>query len=178
MTCRKSLCLTLCVLALALIAVPAQSQGGRGKAVLNVGSGSITIDYGLTSTKGPTIQGREPLEVQEAGSFWRMGTNTSTTLTTPVDLTFGSTKIAKGSYSVWLLKESADSFKLVFNSQTGQWGTQHDKSKDVGEVVLKKTKTSAPVELFTIDLKSAPKGGTLVLAWGTGELTTAFQTAD
>ncbi len=177
MTSRKSLLLSLCTLAMALLAIPAAAQGSRGKAGLNVGSGSITIDYGRPSTKGPTIQGREPLDVQQVGTFWRMGTNESTTFTTPVDLTFGSTKIAKGSYSLWLLKESGDSFKLVFNSQTGQWGTQHDKSRDVAEVAMKRAKSPSPVEVFTIDMKKAPKGGTLVLSWGSAELSTNFQTA-
>ncbi len=176
MTLRKGMHLPLCALALALIAIPAQAQGGRGKAVLKVGSGSITIDYGRPSTKGPSIQGREPLDVQEVGSSWRMGTNAATTFTTPVDLMFGSTKIAKGSYSLFLLKESADNFKLVFNSQTGQWGTEHDKSKDVATVPMKKGATPSPVELFTIDLKEAPKGGSLVLSWGGAQLTTDFKT--
>ncbi len=176
MTCRKRMHLLLCTLALALIAVPVHAQAPRGKAVLKAGSGSITIDYGRPSTKGPTIQGREPLEVQEVGSYWRMGTNTATAFTSPVDLMFGSTKVAKGSYSLWLLKKSADSYALVFNSQTGQWGTQHDKSKDVVEVPMKKGPTPGPVELFTIDLKQAPKGGTLVLSWGTAELSADFQT--
>ncbi len=177
MTCRKSMHLSLCTLALFLIAIPAHGQGSRGKAALSIGSGSITIDYGRPSTKGPSIQGREPLEVQQVGSYWRMGTNTSTTFTTPEDLMFGSTKIPKGSYSLWLLKESDSDFKLVFNSQTGQWGTEHDKSKDFAQVSLKKAATPSPVELFTIDLKKAAKGGTLVLSWGKAELSTSFQVA-
>ena len=178
MTSRKSLLLSLCILALTLLAVPSQAQGRRGKAVLNAGSGAITIDYGRPSMKGPTLQGREPLEFQTVGDFWRMGTNTATSFTSPVDLTFGSTKIAKGSYSLFLLKESADSFKLVFNSQTGQWGTQHDQTKDVAQIPLKKSATPSPVDLFTIDLKEAPKGGTIVLSWGGAQLSTDFETGN
>jgi hypothetical protein len=104
-----------------------------------------------------------------------MGKDTSTTFTTPVDLTFGGTKIAKGSYSIWLLKESAESYKLVFNSQTGQWGTQHDKSKDVAQAAMKKGAAPGTVDLFTIDLKEAPNGGTFSLAWGTANLSADFQ---
>ncbi len=70
------------------------------------------------------------------GSFWRMGMNQATVLTTPVDLVFGTTKVAKGAYSLWLKKEGPK-YMLVFNSQTGQWGTQHDPAKDVTSVALK-----------------------------------------
>jgi len=170
MSFRKVLCLCACLLTLVLLAIPAFAQGGRGKAELKAGSGSITVDYGR-----PALQGRDPLSMQQEGSFWRMGSNASTTFTTPVDLTFGTTKIAKGSYSIWLLKESSDSYKLVFNSQTGQWGTQHDKSKDVARAAMKKGTAPSPVDPFTLDLKEASGGGTFVLSWGTAQLSTDFK---
>jgi hypothetical protein len=170
MTCKKVLCPFVCMLVLVLFTIPVLAQGGRGKAELKAGSGSITVDYGR-----PALQGRDPLAMQQDGSFWRMGNNTSTTFTTPVDLTFGTTKIAKGSYSIWLLKESANSYKLVFNSQTGQWGTQHDKSKDVAQAAMKKGASPASVDPFTLDLTEAPGGGTFVLSWGTAQLTTDFK---
>jgi Protein of unknown function (DUF2911) len=65
----------------------------------------------------------------------------------------------------------------VFNSQTGQWGMQHDTSKDVYQVPLKKAALSSPVEVFQIELKSAPKGGVFELSWGTTKLSTDFQFA-
>lgn len=170
MTCKRVLSLFTCMLVIVLIAVPVFAQGGRGKAELKAGSGSITVDYGR-----PMLQGRDPFAMQKEGSFWRMGNNTSTTFTTPVDLTFGATKIAKGSYSIWLLKESADSYKLVFNSQTGQWGTQHDKSKDVAQAAMKRGTAPSSVDPFTIDLKEAPGGGNFSLAWGTAKLAADFQ---
>jgi hypothetical protein len=175
MTYKRALSMFACTLAMVLIVVPVFAQGGRGKAELKAGSGSITVDYGRPPLSGPTLQGKDPLAFQKEGSFWRMGKDTSTTFTTPVDLTFGDTKIAKGSYSIWLLKESADAYKLVFNSQTGQWGTQHDKSKDVAQAAMKKATAPSSVDLFTIDLKEAAKGGTFILTWGTAQLTADFQ---
>ncbi len=177
MICKKNLELFVAVFAVALLAVAASAQAGRAKAELKVGSASITVDYGRPSTKGPTIQGREPLSVQQVGSFWRMGVDQSTTFTTPVDLMFGGTKIAKGSYSLWLLKESADSYKLALNSQTGQWGTEHDKTRDVAQIAMKKSTAPSPAELFTIELKEAPNGGTFMLTWGTAQLSADFQVA-
>jgi hypothetical protein len=153
----------------ALLAAPAGAQGERGKAELKAGSGAIAVDYGR-----PSLKGRDMLSELQPGAFWRMGTNQGTVLTTPVGLTFGATKVVKGSYSLWL-KKVGDTFELVFNSQTGQWGSQHDPAKDVCSVALKQEALPTPVETFTMDLKAAPKGGDLSLSWGATELSAGFE---
>src|SRR5512142_792366 len=138
---------------------------------MKAGPGSITLDYGR-----PSLKGRDMLAQLQDGASWRMGMNQATVLTTPVDLAFGSTKIAKGAYSLWL-KKAGEAFQLVFNSQTGQWGTQHDASKDVASVDMKKTPLSAPVEAFTIELVPSANGGALDLSWGTTKLSAPFEIA-
>jgi hypothetical protein len=153
----------------ACLASPAAAQAERGKAEMKAGSGSITVSYGR-----PSLKGRDMLSQLKDGAFWRMGRNEATVLSTPVDLAFGETRVPKGSYSLWLKKEGAG-FLLVFNSQTGQWGTQHDPSKDVYSVPMKSESLGAPVETFTIDLESAPGGGTFGLSWGAEKLTAAFK---
>ena len=104
-----------------------------------------------------------------------MGTNMASVLNSPVDLNFGSTKVPKGSYSLWLKRTAEEEFELVFNTQTGQWGMQHDVSKDVHSIPLKKEALSSSVEVFTIDLNEAPKGGIFALSWGTTKLSAEFQ---
>jgi len=153
----------------ALLVAPAGAQAERGKAELKAGTGAISVDYGR-----PSLKGRDMFSQLIEGTFWRMGMNQATVLTTPVDLAFGTTKIAKGSYSLWL-KKTGEKFELVFNSQTGQWGTQHDPAKDVAGVALKQEALPAPVEAFTIDLKPAAKGGDLGLSWGAARLSAGFE---
>ncbi len=174
MTLKKTLGWTCFAVLSAVLAMPANAQpaGGppaRGKAEMKAGTGSITIDYGR-----PSLKGRDMLSQLQDGAFWRMGMNQATVLTTPVDLTFGSTKIAKGAYSLWL-KKAGDAFQLVFNSQTGQWGTQHDATKDVASVALTKAPLSSPVEAFTIELTPSANGGTLDLSWGATKLSAPIQ---
>jgi hypothetical protein len=153
-----------------LLVAPAGAQGERGKAELKAGSGVIAVDYGR-----PSLKGRDMFSQLKEGAFWRMGMNQATVITTPVDLAFGKTMIAKGSYSLWL-KKVGEKFDLVFNSQTGQWGTVHDPAKDVAAVTLKQDSLPAPVETFTIDLKAAAKGGDLGLSWGATKLSAGFET--
>ena len=111
------------------------------------------------------------------GVFWRMGNNQAATLNTPVILAFGSAKVPAGSYSLWLKLAAPDKYELVFNSQTGQWGTMHDPSKDLFSVPLKKETLASPVEVFTLDLKPAAKGGVISLSWGSLLLSSDFQFA-
>jgi hypothetical protein len=174
MNVRKALGLMFCV----LFAVSSFAQMGkmqmpqRGKAELKINSGSITIDFGQ-----PELKGRDMLSQLQPGQSWRMGMNQATVLNTPADLAFGSTKIAKGSYSLFLKLAAPGQFELVFNSQTGQWGLQHDAAKDVASIPMKQGKTPSPVEKFTIDLTSASGGGVIALSWGERLLTSEFKIA-
>ena len=166
---KKVLALMVCILFVSSIF--AQRGGStRGKAELKLSSGSVTIDYGR-----PALKGRDMLAQLKPGDAWRMGNNQATVLTTPADLTFGSTKIPKGAYSLFLKLAAPGKFELVFNTQTGQWGLQHDASKDFASVPMKQEKPPSPVEVFTIDLKSAPGGGMIALSWGENFLTSEFK---
>jgi len=170
MTFRKAVVLAGVGILCSLVGSSVSAQAERGKAELKAGTGSITVDYGR-----PALKGRDMLSQLLEGSFWRMGMNQATVLATPVDLAFGATKIAKGSYSLWLKKEGAK-YLLVFNSQTGQWGTQHDPAKDVASVALKSEPLKDAVETFTVDLKPASKGGEFGLSWGAMRLSAGFET--
>jgi hypothetical protein len=163
---RKTLALAVCM----FMAVSCFAQGGRGKAELKAGSGSITIDYGR-----PLLKGQDRLSQLQIGQAWRMGMNQATGITTPVDLTFGSTKVPKGSYSLFLKRVAADKFEMVFNSQTGQWGLTHDVSKDLFSVPMTKSALPNSVEMFTINLEPAPNGGVINLDWGTNRLSSEFK---
>ena len=144
----------------AVVAVPAFAQAARGKAELKAGAGAITVDYGR-----PSLKGRDMLSQLLEGSFWRMGMNQATVLATPVDLVFDKTRIAKGSYSLWL-KKTGEKFELVFNSQTGQWGTEYHKEQDLGRIKMQMSVPAPPVERLKYTLTAT--GGNaakLELAW-------------
>ncbi len=157
-------------LALSIFALPVLPQAARGKAELGASSGTIIAEYGR-----PQLKGRDPLTWQKEGTYWRMGADDMTTITTPVDLVFGKTRLSKGTYGMWLLKAAADRYELVFNKETSGMGMVHDKTKDVLGVPMRKESAPGPVELYTMELKNAPKGGTLVMSWGTMRLAVDFQ---
>ncbi len=166
---RVSVC---CLIVIAACTLPLMAQGDRGKAEMNTGSGKITVDYGR-----PQLKGRDPLTWQEVGAHWRMGKDDVTSISLPVDITFGGTKIAKGKYGLWLLKVAADKYELVFNTDSSGMVMIHEKGKDVAHVSLNKEALPSSVELFTIELKDAPGGGRFIMKWGTVALSADFQIA-
>ena len=170
MTLRNTLAGFACMIAMSFAFLPAAAQTGRGKAELDAAGGKIAVDYGR-----PQLKGRDPLTWQQNGTYWRMGSNSMTTLTTPVDLAFGNTKLPKGTYGLWLLKVAADRYELVFNSETSGMGMSHDKAKDLASVPMKHNAGGALVESLTLKLEGAPGGGVFSLAWGNLLLSTDFK---
>ena len=167
---KKTLILTVCML-LAVSCFAQRGKMARGQAEMKAGDSAITVDYGQ-----PALKGRDMLsQLQVGGRAWRMGNNMASVLTSPVDLTFGSATVPKGAYSLWLKRTGEEEFELVFNTQTGQWGMQHDASKDAHSIPMKKETLSSSVEVFTIVLNEAPGGGVLALSWGTVKLTAEFK---
>jgi len=132
----------------------------------------VKIDYGQ-----PHARGREvPAELAKPGTVWRTGANTSTTLTSDVDLVIGSANVPKGSYSIFTVR-TADGYQLIINSNTGQWGTQYDQSKDFVRVPLTARTLTEVRESLQIALVPAadqsPKG-MLTISWGKLELSTSW----
>jgi hypothetical protein len=57
---------------------------------------------------------------------------------------------------------------LIVNGQTGQWGTEYNRARDLGTVPMKSDSVASPVEKFTISIEPADaRHGTLAMVWGT-----------
>jgi hypothetical protein len=178
MNVRKALGLMICV----LFVISGYAQMGKmpmgmgnpkGKAELKANSGSITINYGRPALKNRDLA--KDMAQLSPGKPWRMGSEQATVLTTPVELVFGSTKIPKGAYSLWLKLAAPGKYEMIFNSQTGQWGTMYDATKDFATVPMNEAKSSSSVDLLSIELKEAPGGGIFSLSWGEFLITTPFK---
>ena len=78
-----------------------------------------------------------------------------------------------GFYTLWSLP-SADGWKLIVNSETGQWGTEHKAEKDLFIINMKVSQLPAPLERFTIAVEPMPLGGVLTLEWDTTRASAAF----
>lgn len=144
----------------------------RGESKLTLKGQTISVDYGQPALKGRTVD--QLLGQLGQGDVWRLGANKSTTFSTGVDLAFGDMTVPKGEYSLWALKE-ASGWKLVFNKQHGQWGTQHDAAQDLGSTPLKESKGAKSEETVTITLAKEGDGGTITIQWGDKVLSANFK---
>ncbi|MGH9449305.1 MAG: DUF2911 domain-containing protein, partial [Terriglobia bacterium] len=136
---------------------------------------TVSINYGRPSLHGRTIT--QMLGELKPGGFWRLGADSSTTFTSGVDLKFGDVTVPKGTYSLWAQRAGQNSWKLVFNTAHGMWGTMHPKyvSDDKYFVPLNETKAASPQDMVTIDIhKHGADAGVIQVVWGDLELTTHF----
>ena len=164
-------------LGLAMLFVAAQvavAQGNpRGTSKLSLNGKEVSVEYGRPSLKGRSVE--DMLKGLKPGAVWRLGADTSTTFVTATDLMVGDAAVPKGEYSLWAQKQADGGWKLVFNKQHGQWGTQHDAAQDLVAVPLEQTKAAKPAEMVTIDLAQAAGGGTLTIQWGDMSLAANFK---
>ena len=127
---------------------------------------TIKIDYSSPRAKGRKIFG----EVSEKalvpyGQIWRTGANDATTFVTDTNVTVGGKAVPAGSYTIFTVPK-ADAWSLAISKKTGEWGTDYPGEKeDLVRVPMTVSKTSAPVENFTIAFDQAGSKCTLRIEW-------------
>ena len=130
----------------------------------------IGVEYYAPSMHGRKVMGG----LVPFGEVWCTGANWATKITTEGDLEMGGLKLPAGSYSIWTIP-SQNEWTLIINKQTGQFHLNYDSSRDFGRTKMDVKKLAAPVETFTIELRSdAGKKGTLALLWETTEASIPF----
>lgn len=143
------------------------------------GPSRIAISYGQPHARGRKVEGGLiPLD-----TVWRFGANMATTLHSDLDITVGDLKLPRGDYSLFVLY-SRSGYALIVNRGTGQWGTDHDTTKDLGRVALTSRTMAEPEPSLSIYLVPdspdpttgyANLSGVLRIKWGTTELTTPWK---
>lgn len=136
----------------------AQTPGNRSgkplaspaaKATVHLAAGTIGITYNMPSMRGRKIFGG----LVPYGKVWRTGANPATTLQTDAALRIGTATVPAGTYTLYTLP-SEDTWKLIINKQTGQWGTKYDQAQDLARVDMQKTDLPSDQEQMTISFEN------------------------
>ena len=146
---------------------PPKSPAATDSAI--IAGKAITVTY-----SSPGVKGREGHIFSKDGLIgkdptypvWRAGANSATKFHTDADVTVGDLKVPKGDYTLYVDVSDPDNWVLIVNTQTGQWGTVYDKTKDLGRVKMTMSKPMAMVENLKYTLTNL--GGTtgkLTLEW-------------
>ena len=127
---------------------------------------SIKIDYSSPRAKGRKIFGdASEKALVPYGQIWRTGANDATTFVTDTNLNVGGKAVPAGSYTIFTVPK-ADAWSLVISKKTGEWGTDYPGEKeDLVRAPMTVSKTSAPVENFTIAFDQAGSKCTLRIEW-------------
>lgn len=161
----------LIVAALTALALPVVLAHGNkpGTASAKIGGGEVKIDY-----VGPAAEGRDVLSLLSPGSYWRMGADRPTTLTTDVDLKVGGTLVPKGSYKLVAHFSEDKKWSLVVAEDLGMG---FKPTKVVAETSGTVSKLDTMTEVMTIRLESQGGKAKLTLDWGNARLTAELAAA-
>lgn len=138
----------------------------------SAGGAELWVDYGRPSKRGRAVFGA----LVPWNEVWRTGANAATQFRTDRALAFGSATLPPGTYTLWTVP-SPSGWKLMVNSETGQWGTDHKQEKDLFTLDMQVATLPAPVERFTIGIEPTPEGGELRLDWDTTRASVPFRVA-
>lgn len=143
-------------------AQPMGAASTRDTVNAKIGNATLWIDYGRPAKRGREIWGAlVPLD-----TVWRFGANAAAQMRTDRDLEIGGVTVPAGFYSLWLLPSAGQSY-LIVNSQTGQWGTQHDASNDVARIPLEKH-MALPAAAMEERFRVFVQGDMLMMHWDRG----------
>src|SRR6188768_130578 len=152
--------LTLFLLAATLLFPQEQKKKQRpspaAETSVSLGGKNVTIKYSSPSMRGRKIFGG----LEPYGKVWRAGANEATALHTDADIVLGDLTVPAGDYTLFVNLDSADSWTLIVNKQTGQWGLTYKPEMDLGRTKMKITRV-APVESYKMTLSPT----SLTLEW-------------
>ena len=128
-----------------------------------ISSAHLVVDYGRPSKRRRKIFG----SLVPFGAVWRTGANEATHFRTDRDLRLGTLRVPRGTYTLWTIPER-DGWTLIVNRQTGQFGTDYDKTRDLGRAKMTVSTLPEPLEQFTIAIEATRSGsGVLTMSWDT-----------
>jgi hypothetical protein len=122
---------------------------------------TIKVDYSSPRAKGRKIFG----DLVPYGKVWRTGANEATSFVTDAALTAGGKDIPAGNYTVFTVP-APDKWTLIVNKKTGEWGIPYKyESDELARVDMSVSRTSAPVENFTIAFDQKGNACTMRMEW-------------
>ena len=172
---KRCIFVVLIVVTFGIVASAQQDKGQRPspaeQAQCKLSDGkTITVDYSSPRAKGRKIFG----DLVPYGEVWRTGANEATTFVTTASLSAEGKTVPAGNYTIFTVP-TADKWTLIINKHTGEWGIPYKyESEEVARVPMSASKTSSPVENFTIAFDQSGGGCTLQLSWENTQASVKF----
>lgn len=136
-----------------------------------IDGGMVKIRYSRPSVRGRKIFGA----IVPYGRFWRTGADAATKLTITRPVYFNGVALPAGEYSLFTLP-TEKGWTLMINREANIWGTEYHPENDVLRVPMSVDALDDNVELLTIQVVPADKGGRIVVTWERVRASVAFTT--
>jgi hypothetical protein len=163
---KKTAVAVLLVLTLSILSSAQQDKSKRpsppAQAQCKFSNGkAITVDYSSPRAKGRKIFGG----LVPYGEVWRTGANEATSFDTTANLSIEGKDVPAGNYTIFTVPEQGN-WTLIVNKQTGEWGIPYKyEANELARVPMQVSKTSSPVENFTIKFDQSGDTCKLNMSW-------------
>lgn len=119
----------------------------------------IKIEYHSPKVKERIIWGGlEPYD-----KVWRTGANNATTIEVSEDVKIGKNKMPKGKYALFTIPKKGDTWTVIFNKVSKQWGAfSYDEKQDLFRYDVKVERTLELNESLLFDIDTE---GNVLFAW-------------
>ncbi len=162
------ICISIGILIGTVNLASAQQSPGATETV-TIGGNTITITY-----SSPRVRDREGQLFGKDGRIaqdrtypvWRAGANAATAFHTDATLDVGGLAVPSGDYTLFVNLADPNTWELIINKQTGQWGLSYDQAQDLGRVKMTMSKPSTMIENLKYTLSDeGGNQGKLTLEW-------------
>ncbi len=134
---------------------------------------AVSLHYNAPSMRGRKIMGG----LVPYGKVWRTGANPATMFKTTGPLKIGETNVPAGTYTLYTMP-SENTWTLIVNKQTGQWGTEYKEDQDLARIPMQKHTLSSPQETMSISFENTHGAKTeLHVRWETTDAFVAVESA-
>jgi hypothetical protein len=137
-----------------------KSASPEATAEVNQNGVRVKVDYCQPSKKGRKIFGG----LVPYGQVWRTGANEATIIDFDQNVTVAGQPLEEGKYSLWTIPAEGN-WIVIFNRETGQWGTNYDQTKDVLRVPVLSRQRPTVAEQFYISFAPQADGMDMLLTW-------------
>lgn len=122
----------------------------------------VTVEYCRPYKKNREIFGG----LVPYGKVWRTGANEATIIKFTKDVNFAGKNIKAGTYTLWTIPSQKE-WQIILNSETGQWGTEYDQTRDILRVNATSQKLPIPLEMLIIDFTDVDDASEMLIKWDT-----------
>lgn len=125
----------------------------------------VKVTYSQPGKKGRHIFGREEDKaLTPYGKVWRTGANEATLIEFKQDVIFAGAVVKAGSYTLWSIPGQS-TWKVILNSETGQWGTDYNDGKNILTREVNLRVNPKVRELFKIYFEKQVDSVNMILSW-------------